>query len=175
MDRISDDETWTHDLIIPDEVTAPDGIVRPSPFAWQGPIIKAMRRVRNGKSKDVGISGRLQSLIEDGIEARADGICAKLNDPENRGYSHQGTVHKKAGDIRTFRGGLYDVQPSNRKSDVAHTDMVRTTLDGINERNRIPADEAEELCAFFDFAPRNSAEMDTLIAGTPAWKKHGRR
>lgn len=146
-------DTWTHHLLMDNEGIQSKGDFIYTMGAWHYPISKSIRQT-NG----IAISGRLLSLVDDGLEAHAQARAAKMNNA-----CFHGIAYATVEEIQLGLAGDYEVEPDALKEDPAHSNLryirERTTWD-----TKTLCDEILRLFEFFKFAEPESKALSELEA-----------
>lgn len=119
-------------------------LTREDPSVWKNAILKSLRF---SKGNAVAISGRLLSLVTNGIIAHAD-ACRP-------GYPCVGAVFQLLRDIPQLTKGLYYVEPADRTRDPAHTNLVRVEVLDFRTDPEALQDEAHMLHTAFVYRHRD--------------------
>ena len=108
------DDFWVHHLLQGSEGIEYEGDFRYTLATWHYAISKSF--ARHGT---VAISGRLLSLVTDGIEAHAQAAAARLGAPAR----FRGVTFESCRVIDERIGDTYELEPEPLANDPAHTNL----------------------------------------------------
>lgn len=152
IDRIpSESDSWLHHVIIKAEV-CPDK--KKTCGIWHYAITRSIRT-----SSKVEISGRMLSLITNGIESAANEAASKLRDAKFRGI-----VFETIEAVRQTIGDFYSVTLDPCDEDAAHAYLEHRAYNaspGGVEAFLVSA-EVVRLHNAFTFAPPGSGQLEAL-------------